>query len=309
MKVFVTGGTGAIGRHALPALLAAGHEVTALARTDAKAQLLADIGATPSLVSLFDLPDLAAALRGHDAVVNLATALPASRDFHRKGAWTENVRIRREGSATVVNAALKAGVPRIVQESVSMIYRDGGSRWIDEAWPTDDFPAARSNLAAEASAARFTAAGGTGVTLRFGWFHGPGATHSAELLALARRWGVCAMLGAPHGFVSSIHVGDAGRAAEAALRVPTGTYNVVDDRPLTKREFADALAGAVGRERYIRAPGRLALLLGEGMTSLTRSLRVSNASFRKASGWRPEFESAEEGLIATAAALQAKARP
>ena len=305
MKVFITGGTGAIGRHAVPALVGAGHEVTALARTDAKAHFLAKAGATPSRVSLFDLAGLTAALRGHDAVVNLATALPASRDFHRKDAWVENVRIRGQGSATVVDAALRADVPRIIQESVSMIYHDGGSRWIDESWPTDDFPAARSNLAAEASARRFTAAGGTGVALRFGWFHGPGATHSAELLVLARRWGVCAMLGAPSGFVSSIHVGDAGRAAEAALSVPAGTYNVVDDHPLTKREFADALAAAVGRRRYVRAPGRLALLLGEGMTSLTRSLRVSNASFRQASGWRPHFESATEGLVDTALALHA----
>ena len=300
MKVFVTGGTGAIGRHAVPALVAAGHEVSAMARSDAKAQALALQGADPVRVSLFDRAALTSALRGHDAVINLATALPASGDFHKKAAWAENIRIRGEGSATVVDAALDAGVPRLLQESVSMIYRDGGGRWLDEDWPTDDFPAARSNLAAEASAARFTAAGGIGVVLRFGWFYGPGAAHSEELLALARRRGVCAMLGAPGGFVSSIHVSDAGRAVEAALRVRAGFYNIVDDWPLTKREYADAIGLAAGRKRCLRLPGRLALLLGDGMTSLTRSLRVSNGRFKAASGWSAEFPSAIQGWQATA---------
>ena len=303
MRIFVTGGTGAVGRYAIPALTAAGHEVTALVRSDAKALAVARHGVVPARVSLFDRAALATAFRGHDAIINLATALPATRNFHKESAWVENIRIRSEGSANVVDAALDAGVPRLVQESVSMIYRNGGSRWLDEAWPTDDFPTAKSNLAAEASSARFTAAGGTGVILRFGWFYGPGATHSEELLALARRWGVCVMLGAPGGYVSSIHVADGGRAAEAALRAPSGFYNVVDDEPLTKREYAQALAEAAGRRCCVHAPGRLALLLGDGMTSLTRSLRVSNARLKAVSEWEPRFRSAREGWVATAAAL------
>lgn len=303
MKLFVTGGTGAIGRPAVAALTAAGHEVKALARSDEKATALHEAGATPIRVSLFDRVALTGAFRGCDAVVNLATALPASRDFHKASSWAENIRIRSEGSAAVVDAALSAGVPRIIQESVSMIYRDGGDRWIDEEWPVDDYPAAQSNLAAEASANRFIAAGGTGIVLRFGWFFGPGATHSEELLALARHWGVCAMIGPANSYLSSIHVEDGGRAVEAALRAPAGTYNVVDDEPLTKRGYADALASAARRRRYVRAPGRLALLLGEGMTSLTRSLRVSNARFKRETSWTPTYRSACEGWTATAEAL------
>lgn len=303
MKVFVTGGTGAIGCHAVPSLVAAGHEVSALARSDEGADRLRRQGVVPVRVSLFDRPALAEALLGHDAVVNLATALPATTDFHKASAWAENIRIRTEGSATLVDAALEAGVPRLLQESVCMIYRDRGDRWIDETWPTDDFPAARSNLAAEASARRFTAAGGAGAVLRFGWFYGPGATHSEEFLALARGRGICVMMGAPRGYVSSIHVADGGRAVAAALTVPAGTYNVVDDEPLTKRDFADALAAAAGRRRCLRAPGRLALLLGEGTTSLTRSLRVANGRFKSAAGWAPRYPSAREGWIAMTAAL------
>ena len=61
MRVFVTGGTGAIGRYAVPALVEAGHEVTALARSTAKADQLRAQGATPVNVSMFDAAQLDAA--------------------------------------------------------------------------------------------------------------------------------------------------------------------------------------------------------------------------------------------------------
>jgi nucleoside-diphosphate-sugar epimerase len=164
---------------------------------------------------------------------------------------------------------------------------------------------AQGNLAAEASANRFSAAGGAGVVLRFGWFYGPGATHSEEFFALARRH-ISIMMGSPNTFVSSIHVADAGAAVAAALTVPAGTYNVVDNEPLTKRQYADALSSAAGKVAWLRVPGRAALLLGNRSTSLTRSLRVSNARFRTASGWTPMYPSAREGWIATAQALQGR---
>src|SRR5687768_17400367 len=100
MRVFVTGGTGAIGSSTVPALVAAGHQVTALARTPQKAAVLEGQGATPVAVSLFDQAALTDAFAGHDAVANLATALPKSRDFVRAKAWADNHRIRDEGSAT-----------------------------------------------------------------------------------------------------------------------------------------------------------------------------------------------------------------
>ena len=54
MKVFVIGGTGAIGGHAVPALVRAAHTVTALARTPEKAALLSQQGASPITESIFD---------------------------------------------------------------------------------------------------------------------------------------------------------------------------------------------------------------------------------------------------------------
>jgi hypothetical protein len=79
MKVFLAGATGAIGRLAVPVLLEAGQEVTAVARSDDKARGLAEQGATPVRVSIFDHEALVPAFAGHDAVVNIATHIPPVR--------------------------------------------------------------------------------------------------------------------------------------------------------------------------------------------------------------------------------------
>lgn len=307
MKVFVTGGTGAIGRHAVPALVQAGHSVTALARTPAKAEQLRQQGATPAEVSLFDRTGLADVFRDRDAVVNLTSAMPSMIRFILSRRLRENDRVRIEGSAAVVDAALAVEVPRLLQESVVMIYPDRGSQWIDEGVPPDVYRLSRANLAAEANANRFSDRGGTAVVLRLGFFYGPGARHSEQFLEIARRH-IVPVLGPPNSYVSSIHMRDAGAAVVAALSTPAGVYNVVDDEPLTKRDYAAAIAAAAGKAAWIRGPGRLALLLGDRLTSLTRSLRVTNARFRAETDWAPEHPNARSGWIATAEALSATNR-
>lgn len=302
MNVFVAGGTGAIGQHAVPALVDAGHSVSAIARSPEKAAVLTKQGAQPVEVSIFDRSALTKAFVGHDAVINLTSAIPPMRQFMRSSAWEMNDRVRTEGAAAIVDAAMAADVGRVVQESVCMLYPDRGAEWIDENVPLDFYPMARANLSAEANAGRFTEAGGIGVVLRFGWFYGPGATHSEQFLALARRH-LCVQMGRADGYVSSIHVADGGAAVAVALNAPAGTYNVVDDEPLTKRAYADALAAAAQASTWLPIPGRMALLLGERLTSLTRSLRVSNKRFVEMTGWKPRYPSAKEGWKATEVAL------
>jgi nucleoside-diphosphate-sugar epimerase len=249
---------------------------------------------------MVDRAGLTQACAGHDAVVNLVTALPATRQFPRRRAWRANDHVRIDGSAAVVDAALAAGVERLVQESVTMLYRDRGSAWVDEDVQVESYSFARANLAAEANAKRFTDSGRAGVVLRFGWF--PGAAHSEQFLALARGH-VCVAIGRADSYVSSIHPSDAAGAVVAALHAPAGPHNVVDDEPLTTHDDAGALAAAAGTTTWLRLPSRAALLLGDRTTSLTRSLRVSNARLKAATGWSPRFRSAREGWTATAAAL------
>lgn len=299
MRIFLTGGTGAIGRYATPALVAAGHTVSALARTPDKAATLKSQGAQPVSVSLFDREGLTAAFAGHDTVVNLASALRPTHRMILTSAWTANHRVRAEGSANVADAALKVGIRRLIQESIVMIYRDRGDRWIDEDWPTEFFPSAAGNHAAEANAQRFIHAGGVAVTLRFGIFYGIGAAHSEQIMALARRH-IGFQAGRPDSYISSIHIADAASAVVAALETPSGTYNVVDDHPVTARDNCTAMAAAVETKTWLHAPGCAASLLGQRTTSLTRSLRVSNTRFQTATTWKPRYSSVWRGYRAMA---------
>lgn len=295
MKVFVTGGTGAIGRYAVPDLVAAGHEVHALARSDEKAAQLTAQGAQPVRgVSLFEASQLKEVFSGIDAVANLATSIPPVTKALRAGAWAENERIRTEGSAAVVDAALAAGVGRLVQESITFTYPSSGDEWIDESVPLDVPDAFSSVTTAEANAARFTAGGGIGVVLRFGLFYGRGSSHTDQFVSAAKRH-VAPVAGGPDVYQSSIHLADAGSAVVAALSVPAGTYNVCDDEPLTKQEYADALGAALGKRPWVNAPGRLARFTGKQSDFMSRSQRVSNAAFKAASGWTPRYPSAREG--------------
>src|SRR4051812_44368787 len=103
MKIFLAGGTGVIGRRALALLVGAGHDVSVLTRSEAKAAAVRSAGATPVAASLFDRASLVAAFAGHDAVVNLTTHIPPLSKAARASAWKENDRIRTEGSANVVD--------------------------------------------------------------------------------------------------------------------------------------------------------------------------------------------------------------
>ncbi|HYL51743.1 MAG TPA: NAD(P)H-binding protein, partial [Acidimicrobiia bacterium] len=102
MRVFVAGATGVAGRRAVARLVAAGHDVTGIARSAQKEALLASLGARSVRVGLFDPEAVRHAVAGHDAVVNLATKIPTLSKMAQMSAWQENERIRREASAHLV---------------------------------------------------------------------------------------------------------------------------------------------------------------------------------------------------------------
>src|SRR4051794_35044268 len=107
MQIFVTGATGVIGNRVVPALVALGHQVAAVGRTEEKRAALRSLGATAIAVDLYDPAAVRRAVVGHDTICNLATAVPASpvRVFLRS-AWREMDRVRQEISANLVSAAL-----------------------------------------------------------------------------------------------------------------------------------------------------------------------------------------------------------
>lgn len=293
MRIFITGATGVVGRRLVPMLRARGDDVTAVVRSPAKAEALVRTGARPIAVDLFDAGQVRDAMRGHDAVINLATHLPSTARMFLPGAWRENDQLRRIASARLVDAALALDVPRFVQESFAPAYADHGGAWIPEDEPIAPTRHTRSVADAERAVARFIADGRAGVVLRFAAFYGPDSRFLVDMVRLIER-GWSPLPGAPDAFISSISHDDAATAAFAALDLAAGTYNVADDQPLRHREFVDSLADALGVPHPRAFPAWLATLAGSIARTMARSLRIANAKLRTA-GWAPRYRSARDG--------------
>jgi nucleoside-diphosphate-sugar epimerase len=303
VHVFVTGATGVIGARALPLLIQAGHTVTALTRSAANRVSLERLGAKAVEASLFDTDSLERVFAGHDVVINLATHIPASpTKMLMRWAWRTNDRIRRDGSAAVAAAAHQAGVRRLIQESFAPMYEDHGAEWITEDMPLAPTSYNRSVLDAERSAKWFTDRGGVGVVLRFGGLYGPDAL-LAEMLEMIRK-GWSPLPGDPRAYVSSLAQDDAASAVVAALDVPAGTYNIVDDEPLPRGEWAASLARAAGLHAPKPLPRWVVPIGGSTLRLLARSQRISNAKFRNAATWAPMYPSVRDAWPAILAQSQ-----
>ena len=308
MTILVVGATGVLGRRVVPLLLAQGHAVTAVGRSPERLAPLARLGAAVAAASLFDREAMTRVMRGHAVVVNLATHVPGTgpRAF-LPGAWAEMDRVRREGSAGLADAAIAQGVQRFVQESFALTYPDSGDRWVDETDPVRPAPYNRTAIDAEMSAARVTRAGGAGVALRFALLYGPDDAFTRDVFRSVRR-GWLPIFGRPDGYVPMVAHDDAARAVVAALDVPAGVYNVVDDEPLTRRALGDAVAAIVGARPPKLPPPWAARLGGSLGETIARSLRLSNRKLREAGHWAPEYPSAREGWRAAYASFAPAAR-
>lgn len=297
MRIFVAGGTGVLGRASVRALVEAGHQVRATARSEKKAQLIQSLGAEPVNLDIFDPPAVREAIRGCEALVRLTTRIPPLTQMRDRSAWRETNLLRREGARVLVEAALATGVEVYVHESVSFVYADQGAQWITEDSPTDADKSEilHAALDGERQAERISGSGGRGVVLRFGAFYGPDAPSTAEMISGMRRR-LVVQPGAGENFLSSICVPDAGRAVLAAVTVPSGTYNVVDDNPVRFHDYLRILSQATGVPKPFRFPAAFGkLMFGEVWDYFSRSLRVSSARLRQASGWKPQVPSVAEG--------------
>jgi nucleoside-diphosphate-sugar epimerase len=306
MKVFLTGATGAVGPGTVRGLLAEGHQVRAVARSEDKAAQLRELGAEPVAVDVFDGDAVKQGVDGCEAVLHLATNVPPLRRMARKNGWATHNRLRTTATELLVDAALATGATKFVKESVSFVYPDGGDAWIDETTPPDETVAMlQPTLEGERIIDRFTAAGGEGVVLRFGSFYGPTARVIDEALRLAR-WRLSIVGGEPQAYVSSIHTDDVAGAAVAALGAPAGIYNVVEDQPVTRRDYLDAFSAAFGLRRLRPTPTWLVKLTsGAAAAAVIRSWRISNRKLRDATGWSPRYPSVRDGWPAVAQAREA----
>ena len=137
--------------------------------------------------------------------------------------------------------------------------------------------------------------------LRFGAFQAADATHTIAAFDAARR-GMLLDLVAPDGYLPAIDADDAATAVVAALAAPSGTYDIVDE-PITRREYAHALARAVGRRRLTSMRPMAMRRREQGQRRSRGSQRVSNAKFVAATGWRPESATLRDTVRKVAAEM------
>jgi UDP-glucose 4-epimerase len=297
-EIVIVGSTGAIGRRAVRDLLAAGHRVTGVTRSARGRELLESLGARAVEADVFDEASLRRAFDGADAVVNLLTHIPSADRMADRSAWEENDRVRTEASAAVARAARAARVQRLVQESIAFVYAEGGDAWLDEDAPVVGGGVTTTALTAERNARELF--DGDTVVLRFGLFIGPDSGSSRAALEAARG-GASIAVGPPGAYRPTLWLDDAAAAIAAALRVPPGTYNVVDSDPPTNAEIDAALAAAVGVEAlHPRAPQ-------DG--PLARSQRVSSRRLREATGWAPRMRAGTEIWGRIAGPLRSRTAP
>ncbi|MDG4875910.1 NAD(P)-dependent oxidoreductase [Mesorhizobium sp. WSM4935] len=215
-RIFLAGGSGAIGRRLVPQLAAAGHQVTATTRRAAKAEDLQAIGADPVVVDVFDANALRAAVAAArpEIVIHQLTDLPAGLDPSKMAeAAIRNARIRDEGTRNLVEAAKAANATRLIAQSIAWVYAPGAEPHAE----TDP-------LDSGAEGGRAVSVGGvialekhvlgappiTGIVLRYGHLYGPGT-------------------GAESAVEPAVHVDAAAYAALLAVeRGAQGAFNVAE---------------------------------------------------------------------------------
>jgi len=254
MRVFVAGGTGVVGRLAIPLLVQAGHEVVATTRSARRLGQLAALGATGVVVDVFD----ASATR--DAVRNAAPDVVMHQLTDLSSHDTEsNARVRRIGTRHLVDAAIEAGVQRFIAQSIAWVASPGAEH-VDESAPFDDDRSEprRTTIAGVRELETQSARIPEHVVLRYGMLYGPGTWYARHgRFGLAARHGD---LPATDAVIPFLHVADAAAAAVAALDWPAGIVDVVDDEPASGHDWLPVFAAAVGgpEPRHVHGgnPGR-----------------------------------------------------
>jgi nucleoside-diphosphate-sugar epimerase len=300
MKVFLAGASGAIGRPLVRQLRERGHEVVGMTRSNA--DVIESLGAQPAIADALDADAVRAAVAsaGPDVVVNELTDLGRPLNPRKYEEWLEGTnRLRREGTRNLVDAAVAAGVPKFISQSVAFAYTFEPGVKTEES--SIHGPAAGEMGAAMESLERQTLAAPGGIVLRYGFFYGPGTGYAREgqQIELIRKRRM-PIVGGGKGRFPFIHIEDAASATVAAIEHGApGIYNVADDEPAAAGDWIPYVAGLVGAKKPFRIPAFLARLAAGRMAGFATSLQpVSSAKAKRELGWEPRYPSWREGFRA-----------
>ncbi len=311
MRVFIAGATGTMGLPLVHQLIREGHEVIGLTRKEEGAATLRRAGAAAVIGDALDRERVQQVVSdAHPThVVHLLTALPKSGAAHARDLAPTN-ELRIHGTAHLLQAALTAGVKRIVVESFPIVYgaTDLGEQPLDESAPFDPNPTgparetieALRNMEAQVLAVRDRI---EATVLRYGFLYGAAVPSTESLLAGLRARKVPLMRGAA-GLGSFLHIDDHVAATMLALQSPhTGIYNIVDDEPTSLRDFMLHAAKLLNAPPPRTMPRFIVKLAAPMMVQFsTMRIPLSNARAKRELGFAPRVGNYRDGLAAIVAA-------
>jgi len=297
MKIFIAGGTGAIGRPLIAELRARGHSLAVLTRSTEHAQALAQHGIEPAIADVFDAVAVKEAVRRAqpEVVIEQLTSLPRTyTPESMRAAAGLNRRIRLEGGGNLLAAAQAAGVRRYLRQSIAF-WAVPGSGLADEDTPlaiNSSFAVAEdARVVAELERQLLESPNIEGVVLRYGFFYGSGTWFNPDGdVAEQLRRQQFPIIGSGDGVWSWIHVEDAAIAtASAAERGASGIYQITNNQPLAAHEWIPAFA------EWLKAPPPLRMSMEDALQRLgpvvayygTQLRGASNAKARRELNFQP----------------------
>jgi len=285
MRVFVTGAAGFIGTATTNELLANGHQVVGLARSDANAEALKKMGAEVHWGTLQDLDSLQAATKDADGVIHLAF-------IHDFSKFAENGRIDARAIETMGSALEGTNKPLIVTSGVGMLSPGEIA--------TEDMMRHQPGMPrmSESAVFAFNDRGVRTMAVRLPQVHGGEgkAGFVGYLLEVARQQGVSAYVGDGSNRWSAAHRADVARLYRLALeKGRTGrAYHAVADEAVPMRDIAELFARILNMETKSLTPDEAGAHFGWMAMFAGLDMPASSAKTQAELGWKPK----EIGLLA-----------
>lgn len=280
MAFFVTGASGWIGSAVTRELLAAGHQVTGLARSDSAAATIAGLGAQVVRGDLDDLDVLRAEAAKSDGVVHLGF----NHDFSRMqdAVRTDFAAVRAMGRAL-------AGTDRPFAVASGVMGLAAGRVVTEQDQPD---PAVHPRMAAASEALSYVPSGVRTMILRFApTVHGPGDRgFVAVLVAIAREKGVAGYIDDGSAHWPAVHRLDAARLVRLAVTdAPAGTtVHAAAEPGVPTREIAEAIGRGLDLPVESVPAGRAADHFGWMARFFGNDTVLSSEATQQLLGWKPE---------------------